>query len=81
MSARLRKLAFAKYGCLDFVSVTESGLDISISYWQSLEDINRWRQDAEHMEAKRLGREKWYKWHKLQIVEVKQEYGSGEEKS
>ena len=75
MSARLRKLAFENYDCVDFVSVTENGLDLTISYWKSLEDINRWRQDAEHIKAKELGRKKWYKWHKLQIVEVKQEYG------
>ncbi|MFH2054719.1 MAG: DUF4188 domain-containing protein [bacterium] len=77
MSARLRKLAFEKYGCLDLVSVTEDNLEVTISYWKSLEAIERWRQDAEHIVAKEMARKKWYKWHRLQIVEVMQEYGSG----
>ncbi len=33
------------------------GTSLTISYWQSLEDITAWRDNALHQEARRRGRE------------------------
>ncbi len=73
---RMRKLALEKYGCIEFTSVTEGDEEISISYWQSQEQIKSWKNDAEHLAAQELGKSKWYGWYKVQIAEVVREYGS-----
>ena len=44
---RMRDLAFSKYGCIDFVSLSENGDEVAISYWPSLEAIKNWRNDDE----------------------------------
>lgn len=74
MVKRMRELAFDKYGCLDFVAVTEGELEIAISYWESEEAILAWKSDPEHAQAQKMGREKWYKSYSVQVVEVKREY-------
>ncbi|TDR75022.1 hypothetical protein [Photobacterium lutimaris] len=33
MVAVMRELAFEKYGCLDFIAVTEGEQEIAMSYW------------------------------------------------
>ena len=44
MADRMKKLAFEKYGCLDFVSVTEGNEEIAISYWETERQIHDWIQ-------------------------------------
>lgn len=73
-AARMRDLAMTRYGCVDFISVTEGGVELSISYWQTQEQIGRWRQDTEHLRAQELGRLRWYKSYQVQVVEVVREY-------
>lgn len=48
---------------------------ITVSYWQSLEDIAAWRAHAEHTEARRLGRERWYEGFQLRVCKVERAYG------
>lgn len=74
MASRMRELAVNKYGCVGFASATEGNNEISISYWEKEEQIIQWKQDYEHLEAQRLGREKWYKSYKVEVVEVLREY-------
>jgi len=69
-AAKLRDRAIEKYGCLDFVALTEGRQEVAISYWETLEQISRWKQDAEHIKAQQLGQSKWYKTYQVQIVEV-----------
>lgn len=75
-AVRMRELAREKYGCTDFISVTEGKQEISISYWESEEQIRQWKQDSEHLVAQQLGRSTWYSAYKVQVVEVVREYGS-----
>lgn len=72
--ARMRKLAFEQYGCLDFVAVTEGDDEIAISYWPDEAAVLRWKQDQEHSLAQQLGREKWYQSYRVDVVEVKRSY-------
>jgi len=65
-----------KYGCRDFVAMTEGDQEVAISYWETLEQISRWKQDAEHIKAQQRGRSKWYRTYQIQIVEVLREYNS-----
>lgn len=75
-ASRMRELAITEYGCKSFTSVTEGNNEISISYWENEEQITKWKQNKEHIEAQRLGREKWYKSYKVEVVEVLREYGN-----
>lgn len=71
---KMRTLAFEKYDCVDFLSLSEGNKEITISYWKSLEDIRAWKQDKEHLQAQRSGRDKWYRHYDVKIVEVLREY-------
>lgn len=73
---QLRELAIAKYGCTDFTSVTENGREMTLSYWNSLDDIKTWKNDAVHQQAQALGKNKWYSHYKVEIVEILREYAN-----
>jgi heme-degrading monooxygenase HmoA len=72
---KMRELAFEKYGCREFTSVTEGDQEVAISYWDSQEQIRTWKQDPAHQAAQQRGQERWYKSYKVQVVEVVREYG------
>lgn len=74
VAERMRQLATAKYGCAEFVSVTENGEEIAISYWESENQIKAWKSDPEHISAQEKGKSKWYKSYQVQVVEVLREY-------
>ncbi len=76
MAERLRTLALERYGCTEFVSMTEGDREMALSYWPSLEHIKAWRHDAEHLVAQELGRTKWYRSYSVQVVELLREYAS-----
>jgi len=71
---RMRELALNEYGCLEFTAVTEGVNEIAISYWDSLEQIKKWKQNSEHLRAQRLGQERWYEDYIVEIVEIISKY-------
>lgn len=71
---KMRSLAIEKYGCTDFKASAEGNQEIAISYWPSLEHIKNWKNDLEHIEAQKLGQERWYSEYKVQVVRVEREY-------
>ncbi len=74
MASQMRKLAINKYGCKEFISVTEGPQEIAISYWRDQEQIKKWKQDSKHLVAQELGQTVWYKTYKVQVVEIIREY-------
>ena len=72
----MRELAINQYGCTDFIAVTEGSNEIAISYWEDLEQIKKWKTDAEHLVAQELGRSTWYKSYKVEVVEIIREYNN-----
>lgn len=74
MAKHMRELAMGEYGCLEFTAVSEGSEEIAISYWDSLEQIERWKENSEHLVAQRLGREKWYEEYSVEIVEIIRAY-------
>ncbi|MBI1212076.1 MAG: antibiotic biosynthesis monooxygenase [Alphaproteobacteria bacterium] len=74
MAQRMVKLAAEQPGFLGIESVRED-LGITVSYWRSLEDIANWKRVADHLEAQRNGREKWYAAYKTRICKVERDYG------
>lgn len=51
------------------------GVGITVSYWESLDAIRAWKENAEHAVAQRLGRERWYAAFELRIAKVERAYG------
>ena len=74
MAARMMTMAAEQPGYLGVESVRD-GLGITVSYWRSLDDIANWKRVAEHLEAQRTGREKWYATYKTRIAKVERDYG------
>ena len=70
----MRNLAFEKYGCKGFDSCSESDYEIAISYWESKEQIQAWKNDKQHQIAQRYGQKKWYKSYQVQVVEILHDY-------
>jgi len=77
MAKRMRELALNEYGCLEFTAVTEGVNEIAISYWESLEQIKKWKQNSEHLVAQKRGQEKWYEDYSVEIVQVISKYNKG----
>lgn len=68
---RMMELAKRQPGYLGLESSrNREGFGITVSYWRSLEDIAAWKANAEHLEAQRRGRERWYASYTLQIAKV-----------
>lgn len=77
MADSMAALAKKQPGYLGFESArNETG--ISVSYWQTLDDIKHWKQQSEHLLAQKFGREKWYLYYKVRICKVEREYEFGE---
>jgi len=74
MARRMRDLAIDQYGCMEFVACTADNTEIAISYWENEEQIQQWKQNAEHMVAQEKGRTKWYGSYTVQVVEVVRAY-------
>ncbi|HRP75976.1 MAG TPA: antibiotic biosynthesis monooxygenase [Rhodocyclaceae bacterium] len=73
-AARMRELALSEFGCVGFQAVTEGKDEVALSYWPSEESIRAWKSHPEHVEAQRLGRERWYESYSVEVAEITREY-------
>src|SRR5258708_5328460 len=72
---RMVELASARPGFLGIESVRGAdGVGITVSYWRSLEDIDSWREEAEHRLAQANGKSKWYQSFALRVCKVERAY-------
>jgi heme-degrading monooxygenase HmoA len=74
MSQKMIELAHQQHGFLGVETAREE-VGITVSYWRNLESIELWKQNVDHREAQKLGREKWYTAYKLRIAKVERDYG------
>lgn len=49
-------------------------LGISVSYWKTLEDIQIWSQNTQHIFAKEKGKKLWYESYNVKICKIEKEY-------
>ncbi|MEC5341002.1 antibiotic biosynthesis monooxygenase [Brenneria populi] len=76
MSSRMAELAKTQPGYLGAESARDrQGFGITVSYWDSLEAIARWKRHSEHRIAQEFGIAEWYQHYELRIAEVKYAYG------
>ncbi len=72
-SVRMIELAALQPGFLGVESAHED-LGITISYWSDLESIKKWKAHAEHLEAQKIGMDKWYSNYMTRIALVERDY-------
>ena len=71
---RIEELAKQQEGYLG-IEFARDGLGITVSYWEDLDSISKWKNNLEHTEARNRGREQWYEQYQLRICKVEREYG------
>lgn len=71
---RMRDIAIEEFGCKEFVSSNENNTEVAISYWDTLKQIQAWKQHPEHQAAQEQGKNRWYKSYQIEIVEVIRSY-------
>lgn len=73
---RMVELAAGMPGFLGIESARGAdGLGITVSYWSDEAAVRHWQRHAEHLEAQRNGRERWYAGFELRICRVERARG------
>jgi len=73
MANRMEMLATQQEGFLGMESARNE-LGITVSYWNDLDSIKKWKHHAEHTIAREKGKTLWYKSFKTRIALVEQDY-------
>jgi heme-degrading monooxygenase HmoA len=76
-AARMRELALAQFGCLEFHAVMEGDTEVALSYWPDEVSIRAWRAHPDHVLAQKAGRERWYVSYSVQVATITREYQGG----
>ncbi|MFQ5666750.1 MAG: antibiotic biosynthesis monooxygenase family protein [Candidatus Binatia bacterium] len=72
MLARARTMP----GFVDFKSFQAGdGERLSLIHWETQETLRAWSDDLRHVAAQRLGRDKWYRYFRVEVAEVVRSYG------
>lgn len=58
----------------------DNGIGRTISYWESMAAIEKWRNNKQHIQAKNLGKQEWYKSYTLDFIHIRQ-YQEGDAKA
>ena len=56
-------------------SLFEEDKFVTISYWCDKEALKTWRDDSEHRQTRQIGKDKFFKWYEIQILESQREHG------
>ena len=76
MATRMEELARQQPGFRDILTVRGTdGVGISVATFDSEQHAVAWKQHPEHLEAQRLGRERFYEWYRLEVTQVTRTYG------
>tara|TARA_R110000868_G_scaffold817_2_gene6016 strand:- start:4049 stop:4357 length:309 start_codon:yes stop_codon:yes gene_type:complete len=73
MAQQMDELAKKQPGFIGIESARED-IGITVSYWDSLEAIAKWKSNTDHLFAQQKGIKDWYKWYKVRICLVEREY-------
>ncbi|ATP40670.1 hypothetical protein CSE16_11770 [Solibacillus sp. R5-41] len=75
MADLMVELASKQPGFLGVESAREAnGLGITVSYWDSLESIQQWKEHHSHMRAQEKGKTDWYSSYTTRICKVERDY-------
>ena len=74
MASKMDELASQQKGFLGVESARDSDLGITVSYWETIEDIGAWKANAAHQIAQQRGKEEWYSRFSLRVCKVERDY-------
>lgn len=74
MAEKMEELASQQQGFLGIESARDSGLGITVSYWESLDAIRTWKENSAHKLAQEKGREEWYQNYTVRVCKVERAY-------
>jgi heme-degrading monooxygenase HmoA len=74
MAARLIEHAHAIDGFLGLEACIQGRFLLAVSYWRSLEAIDRWRSNARHALAKETAKARWFEDYFTRIARVEGDY-------
>ena len=69
------ELAKQQPGFLGIEAAGDDDLSIAVSYWDSDESIQAFKQLAEHLVIQERGRESYYRSYKVRVARVERDYG------
>ncbi|MFX0556250.1 antibiotic biosynthesis monooxygenase family protein [Maribacter sp. CXY002] len=78
MAIKMEELAKTQPGYLGIESAREE-IGITVSYWENLEAIANWKQNADHLAAQIKGAKDWYTKYYVRICLVEREYAFNKE--
>jgi heme-degrading monooxygenase HmoA len=79
MSQVMFELALQQPGCLGAESARDAhGIGIAVAYFTDEGSIRAWKQNARHLIAQRLGKERWYSHYELRVAKVERAYAGPE---
>ncbi len=68
-------LAQQQPGFLGIEAAGDDNLSLAVSYWDSDESIQNFKQLAEHLVIQQKGREKYYRNYKVRVAKIERDYG------
>jgi len=74
MAQAMEELASKQQGFLGVERARDSELGITVSYWETLDDIKRWKENSAHKVAQEKGKEEWYKNYNVRVCKVERDY-------
>ena len=73
MADKMVELASKQKGLLGVESARDDVLGITVSYWDSLESIKNWKENAAHKVAQEKGKSIWYQDFALRVSKVERQ--------
>jgi heme-degrading monooxygenase HmoA len=74
MAEKMVELATQQEGFLGIESARDEGLGITVSYWDSLEAIKKWKDHSLHRVAQEKGKTVWYQNYSLRVCKVERDH-------
>lgn len=77
MAEVMVELASKQPGFLGIESAREqSGIGLTVSYWDSLDAIRQWKENLSHKGAQEKGKKDWYSSYITRICKVERDYAN-----
>ncbi len=73
MAQQMETLAKQQPGFLG-ISSARNEIGITVSYWENEKAILDWKANLDHLQAQKVGKEKWYASYKVEIARVERAY-------
>ena len=79
MAQAMFDLALQQPGCLGAETARDAdGVGITVAYFTDDTSIKNWKQNAQHLVAQKLGKERWYSHYELRVAKVERDYSGPE---